>query len=154
MTYMYVHQVDTLLLRIIFIQLIKKLMSFMFRKSFHFWVFVFSTASLVCPLAQGAMVPKLHRRNTLRHTLYLGRKFQGSFFFSVFEVAAVGNGLMLEIRFSWVHHENHRIYYYPSSCEASPSPHLCWGSSGMSIPVTVQRAPVIVICSFHHTLLL
>ena len=72
--------------------------------------------------------------------------------FSAFGVAAVGKDLMVEKKF-WVHHRS-RMYYHPSSCEVSPCPQLCLGSSGASISVTVPKAPVIVGCSFRHALLL
>ena len=43
-----------------------------------------------------------------------------------------------------------RMYYHPSSCEASPNDQLCRCSPVASISVTGPKAPVIVCCSSHY----
>ena len=82
--------------------------------SFHFWAFSLLTTSLVCPSVPGATVHK-PRRRAATLPLLLGRKFQGSIFFSAFGVAAVGKDLMVENKF-WVHHWSKMFYPFYVWC--------------------------------------
>ena len=104
---------------------------------------------LGCPLLRGSSVRRL-RRYAAPHPFSWERTFPSPVFVSsCAEGTAVVNGLVGEKKFSRARHWN-KTCCHRSSCETSPSCRKCLHSLGVSISVTVPKAPVTAGYNCRH----